>query len=238
MLPLITAVHNYNEYVKLNPVKSLLEIHASQWKILILNETYSELVNHHRTIAKLADDVEKRNYTSIKIQTFIQNVKHQTSEIENVISSLLQKQLSEFSASSATKLESLYVTTTDNLTLFDRRVVIPMMKPMIKKNHEQLKHWTELLNNTRLTLNTLNSPLEPHIHNVYQAFIQLTSQTNQYATYAIDGKKSLKVIKQLRVTPKHMSEPKLIPISEDLRILSELLTEYAYLYRFTSSKSV
>ena len=133
MLPLITAVHNYNEYVKLNPVKSLLEIHASQWKILILNETYRELVNHHRTIAKLADDVEKRNYTSIKIQTFIQNVKHQTSEIENVISSLLQKQLSEFSASSATKLESLYVTTTDNLTLFDRRVVIPMMKPMIKK---------------------------------------------------------------------------------------------------------
>ncbi|TMP49747.1 hypothetical protein CWB96_23040, partial [Pseudoalteromonas citrea] len=69
-------------------------------------------------------------------------------------------------------------TTTQNLTLYYSRIVIPKMKPVIKNTLYQLKNWNEQLKNTRITLNTLDSPLAPTVSNEYQAFTQLTNQAN------------------------------------------------------------
>ena len=234
LLSLITEIHRYNKYLTLNPLETILVIHASQWNTLTLNETYSKLINHHNKIKKLTNDVEKRNYSSIKILNFIKSTKRQTTELESAVAALLKKQLSDFSISSITRLETLYVTTTENLTLFDSRIVIPMMKPMIKTTLYELQHWNEQLNNTRITLSTFDSSLAPTVSNVYQAFTQLTNQANDYATYTIDGKQSLQTLKQLQVAPIQTPNIKSITINKDIVIFSQLLTEYAYLYRFTS----
>lgn len=234
LLSLITEIHRYNKYLTLNPLETILVIHASQWNTLTLNETYSKLINHHNKIKKLTNDVEKRKYSSIKILNFIKSTKRQTTELESAVAALLKKQLSDFSISSITRLETLYVTTTKNLTLFDSRIVIPMMKPMIKTTLYELQHWNEQLNNTRITLSTFDSSLAPTVSNVYQAFTQLTSQTNDYATYTTDGKQSIQTIKQLQVAPIQTPNIKPITINKDIVIFSQLLTEYAYLYRFTS----
>ncbi|MBE0370664.1 hypothetical protein [Pseudoalteromonas aurantia] len=230
---LIEAVQSYNTYMRVSPLKTFLSTNASHWKILALNELYKSLITHGDTISQVLSQLPKNSRQDPIIKELITACQNQVDQLQVTLDLLLTKQLADFSTASVPQLNELYTTTIYNLNLFSPVVVIPMMKPMIRHTKHTLAYWDESLNNSRITLSRLNSPLASRVIEIRDAYLQLISQESEYANYHGASKKSIQIIQSLARSKERAPVTHLAPIHISANILSfsQQLQMYRYLSR-------